>query len=477
MVEIMEQVVTHAKNNPNISAFDTTRSTVNWQNILWREWRNSHDEEYARHLFRLIGTEPISQREQAAILMVGLFWGGLLGALLDSSLGSTNFPIFTLGVSFGCGLLSWWLSKKIPTSLWLASLTPNNILNALAPHYQFLIIILLCSFFLHENIFIGGISVGLIAGLVLGLVLSVLSWPLLLILSFWIFQNQNAIPPNAITVWASIGVGLGIGIVAGAKPNFKHDYKYRDLCFWWRKQPLPIEIKNALNQVNQIHPYRASAWKNLLSRSEIEKKPEVSPENYIAGLEHDSWLERFIARHALVVLGGEAVEALLEEVKNPTNPLQQTARRLLLAIENETVTRIGKATLEPLCARCLLRCQYFALLPTQDFSSTYYGCRLCHQSQDILNGKVSAVLDKTMTADLTQQAGLIQINWLTYRNLFDFDQVEIIDASDEDVERFAMQVGNDTDLFRKAKYKQIHCFIKESCPLITKYNPRFRSCI
>jgi hypothetical protein len=38
-------------------------------------------------------------------------------------------------------------------------------------------------------------------------------------------------------------------------------------------------------------------------------------------------------------------------------------------------------------------------------------------------------------------------------------------ASDEAVERFAVQVGNDTDEFRKPCYQQMLCLISENCQL------------
>ena len=46
--------------------------------------------------------------------------------------------------------------------------------------------------------------------------------------------------------------------------------------------------------------------------------------------------------------------------------------------------------------------------------------------------------------------GHLRVNWLTYFQPFDFVQVEIHNASDEDVERFAVQMGNDTDPIRQA---------------------------
>jgi hypothetical protein len=64
--------------------------------------------------------------------------------------------------------------------------------------------------------------------------------------------------------------------------------------------------------------------------------------------------------------------------------------------------------------------------------------------------------------------------WREWRNcedeeyachLFDFEQVEIIQATDEDVERFAVQVGNDTDPVRQPHYAQMQRFIAPQCQL------------
>ena len=63
------------------------------------------------------------------------------------------------------------------------------------------------------------------------------------------------------------------------------------------------------------------------------------------------------------------------------------------------------------------------------------------------------------------QSTFFQVNWSAQQRLFDFDRVEIIQATDEDVERFAMQVGNDTDPVRQPRYTQMHCLIAPGCRL------------
>ena len=43
--------------------------------------------------------------------------------------------------------------------------------------------------------------------------------------------------------------------------------------------------------------------------------------------------------------------------------------------------------------------------------------------------------------------------------------MEIIQATDEEVERFAVQVGNDTDPYREPRYEQMQCSVDPKCQL------------
>jgi hypothetical protein len=78
---------------------------------------------------------------------------------------------------------------------------------------------------------------------------------------------------------------------------------------------------------------------------------------------------------------------------------------------------------------------------------------------------VVAVLDDTWSESHHQQDGLLRANWLIRRSMFDFDRVEIIQTTDEDVERFAVQVGNDTDPFRQPRYRKMRCAVGAECQL------------
>jgi hypothetical protein len=70
-----------------------------------------------------------------------------------------------------------------------------------------------------------------------------------------------------------------------------------------------------------------------------------------------------------------------------------------------------------------------------------------------------------MTLEQVNQGEILRVNWLIRRTLFDFDEVEIVRANDEDIERFAVQVGNDTDIIRQPSYKEMRCVISSNCEL------------
>jgi len=61
------------------------------------------------------------------------------------------------------------------------------------------------------------------------------------------------------------------------------------------------------------------------------------------------------------------------------------------------------------------------------------------------------------------QDNILRVNWLIERNLFDFQAVEIVQASDEDIEQFANQVSNDTNSTRQPYYRRMRCYIASGC--------------
>ncbi|MBE7472990.1 MAG: hypothetical protein DPW09_12740 [Anaerolineae bacterium] len=191
------------------------------------------------------------------------------------------------------------------------------------------------------------------------------------------------------------------------------------------------------------------------------------PDSLIAALQSRNWADYFAARQMLVALGGEAAEPLSRLAADEAHPLRAIALELLTYIEQETTLRFAGRLAQLLCPRCLTRFDAHSVNLPWGVSFTYYSCRACRQSREFLEGvkRVVAVLDTVWPEQQLRQKSSLRVNWLTRPGLFDFDRVEIIHAADQDAERFAIQVGNDTDPYRKPRYSQMTCMIGPDCQL------------
>lgn len=79
---------------------------------------------------------------------------------------------------------------------------------------------------------------------------------------------------------------------------------------------------------------------------------------------------------------------------------------------------------------------------------------------------VVAVLDAGWAEEAQRYgADLLRVNWLKKPALFDFDWVEIVQATDEEVERFVSMIRNDTDRWRLSRYRQMPAFVAAGSPL------------
>lgn len=228
-------------------------------------------------------------------------------------------------------------------------------------------------------------------------------------------------------------------------------------------RPFVAEVESALRQACTVLPRARDMWKNRLDHLDQLKTGPILLDRFITDLQGQHW-DRFIARHVLLYCGGQAVEPLSRLVIT-SGPLQRTARWLLDSIRHDTTVRLAERTAEILCPNCLIRFGPHRLPHQPDV--TFYGCRACRQSRNILEGihHIVGVLDVAEPDEQIRQGDTLYVNWLQRRNLFDFDRVEIIQASDEEVERFAVQVGNDTDPYRKPRYSQMTCRVGPDCDL------------
>jgi hypothetical protein len=158
---------------------------------------------------------------------------------------------------------------------------------------------------------------------------------------------------------------------------------------------------------------------------------------------------------------GTLIIPFLHPLAVKKHPFQLVIIQLLHHIAKETQDRLGAGVKPSICPSCLRTCatQEIKLLSTDRL--TYYGCRACGQSLEFLpvEKTVVAILDTQMPQKYLLREGVLYGNWLLHRQSFDFDEVYIRRASDEDVEHFAVQVGNDTDPLQQPRYAAMRCLI------------------
>jgi hypothetical protein len=295
--------------------------------------------------------------------------------------------------------------------------------------------------------------------------------------------------------------------------SFESAYTYRRAFLWWAVRPLAAQVEAALaaqaGQERLLQRLRepvvstamvrsaasgkavlpgqmrrrerwSSVWRHLYLRSLIggapaspeetqtdgvPRKPAKAAEDLVKDLQATTWQERFLARHALVALGGEVVPKLLDFARGGKS--YDLGAWLIGSIVDETGRRLAGECRLWICPACLTICGAHTVKDKYGLPIAYYGCRTCGQSRHLLHCPqgIVAVLDAEWLEAYSYQDNQLRANWLVCRTLFDFDTVEIVRAADQDVERLAMNAGNDTDPVRKARYPHVRCVVAPDCRL------------
>ena len=164
--------------------------------------------------------------------------------------------------------------------------------------------------------------------------------------------------------------------------------------------------------------------------------------------------------------GGEIIPLLHPAASNKQHAAQPIALDLVEAIAASTKQIHDQEGDALLCSHCLLRWAIHKAEISKLTTVTYYSCPQCHRSQEyFVVDRVVAALDNQAGAEPVEQGRTLTVNWLAQQSLFDFDAVEIVQATDEEVERFVVQVGNDTDPIRQPHYADMACVISPDCNL------------
>lgn len=240
-------------------------------------------------------------------------------------------------------------------------------------------------------------------------------------------------------------------------------FAYRAWCLWWSERPYAAEIIAALRQYATARP-----WSALLHQLQEVTDSENLSEVLITDMQSSDWGQRFIARYSLIGLGGQQVPRLAALARQAAPPMRETLTWVARNIGRETSKRLAPEAKRQLCPHCLTCCGPYTVEIQPEIFAHYYGCRTCGRSRELLYCPrgVAATLDTEAWPQMHRwQDGLLQVNWLARQALFDFDQIEIIRATDEDVERFTVQAGNDTDAFRRPGYALMRCLIAPDCRL------------
>ncbi|MFC1596929.1 HEAT repeat domain-containing protein [Planctomycetota bacterium] len=126
---------------------------------------------------------------------------------------------------------------------------------------------------------------------------------------------------------------------------------------------------------------------------------------------------------------------------------------------------------ELFCRRCLTRFEKSVVKTLENRTGRFFCCRVCRKAAHAWFGIRTVVCvihsgrEDTPPPSLDESGGVLRVHWRPPASLFDFDSVEIVRASDYDVEHFCVSVGNDTDLFRKRRYKRLPCTVASECEL------------
>lgn len=189
----------------------------------------------------------------------------------------------------------------------------------------------------------------------------------------------------------------------------------------------------------------------------------------IRGLRVANWVERAGSSFELERRAGELgrfVKPLQQIASTEDAPGKHIAFWLLKELARRTTQLWKDKEGQVVCVDCGTPFQARAIELSEPLK--YYGCSVCGESWNFFEVKspiFCVILDNQMTTKYIQNGEIIRVNWLVGRYLFDFDWVEIIRAMDEEVERFAVKVGNDTESTRKSRYKKMPCIVSLDCHL------------
>lgn len=449
-----------------------TQRSRSWRSVMWREWRDCADDVVTSHLGELLFEERITW---GGVARATAFWAALAAPMVTFSYfaekGMANggdpvipdlpehsllaFSIMYFAIPTMCvGLL------RLCGRTWRAWFNAWGV--AAAPVFV-----------------ISGIFLVILAVVVPVLVLMSMGAPNLRLPEEQHSFSLVLIPLSGFLVlW---GAALGFILLpsftiaclccivrtdAGSSTRDLSASVARRLPLGWGASTTREDVQQAVAQAAKEKGH--GPWCCLFESISQAIEPGRNLEELASALRQDDWVERYAARFGIVGAGGRAVPALRPLLQQKGDrPVRKSAVGLVREIAQRTRDRLGYRAFGLACPEHLVRCHPHRQQVSSRSSVTYYGCRACHQSREFLECPegIVAVLDTGTQEAVAHHGGALRVNWLSFGKLFDFDRVEIVHAADEDVERFMVQVGNDTDPVRCARYGKMRCVVSPDCRL------------
>lgn len=356
-----------------------SKPVENWQNVIWRAWRHTRDREFADRLFETVADEPVGWGVTVSLLLLGAFYGaaaGLAGGLIATnwdiavnkdlvSSWQRLLPFVLWGMGVG-GLLMWFIRVRIGRLLtwreWLKWLIlsdhPSKLSVGLVGVMMYGILGVVLGFALFVVMFggFGGILFGdwgfvlgvVLAGVLVGVMygragglVGVLVGVLGVVLLGGLF----------VVVFGGLGSGLGdtlgdflLGVLVGSlfsgwDGGWRGDlyaWDHRRRLWWWRGRVHPFVLVQALRQACIERDAARERWVESLRRLETVRHDSRPLDELLMALRHEDWMERFVARYALLALGREAVESLRALLSDSETDVRGMAADLIKDITEDT---------------------------------------------------------------------------------------------------------------------------------------------
>ncbi len=238
----------------------------------------------------------------------------------------------------------------------------------------------------------------------------------------------------------------------------------RGLLGWWPARPPEDELAAALQCLGAGKP---------LSRSPEPPVSRLEVADLIVAAFGGPEGRRAEASRALARLGARAIPPLLDAA-TLVGVGGRKAAEFAEEIARRTRRRMRGAEGSHVCPDCLCR---YGLNSQWSWHSSprFYACPSCFESERYIDqpGPIVAVLDGGDDGRPHRRNGVLRVNWLARarargfegQDLFDFDRVEIVRATDDEVAHFLVDVTSDTDRDRRKRYSRMECLVGPECEL------------